>query len=304
MLKYGAERVDLSGRDEVSRAIATEILDGRGTEKGGVYLDVSHLPAYLIEERLPSMLEQFEKIGVDIRKEPMEIAPTAHHFMGGLKIDTNGQTTVKQLFSAGEAAGGVHGGNRLGGNALADTQVFGRRAGLAAATSAKKRTMPKLDKNAVEKEVKSAQSIIDRKDGADIQKLKRDLKRLMWDKVGIYRTGQELQDAINALHKWIKEDVPQIYVHTKSTRYNREWVESIELYNMLVTAEVVARAALMREESRGAHSRRDFPKTDNKNWFVNIIATRSGTQIDLSTKPVPTTLIPHPGMAFNEVKWP
>ncbi len=136
MTRYDPERMELSTRDVVSRSIATEILEGRGTGHGGVYLDVTHLPASQIESRLPVMLEQFLKFGVDIRVEPMEVAPTAHHIMGGLRIRPDGATTVKGLFACGEVAGGVHGANRLGGNALAETQVFGKRAGEGAGKAA------------------------------------------------------------------------------------------------------------------------------------------------------------------------
>lgn len=132
MKKYDP-RGELATRDVVARAIYQEIIEGRGTKRGGVYLDVTHLPREVIEEKLETMLQQFLDIGIDIREEPMEVAPTAHHFMGGALINEHGETTVKNLFAAGEVAGGVHGANRLGGNALADTQVFGRRAGEAAA---------------------------------------------------------------------------------------------------------------------------------------------------------------------------
>ena len=134
MEKYDPARMELSTRDVVARSIATEVLEGRGTEHGGVWLDVTHLPREQIETRLPLMLVQFLQFGVDIRTQPMEVAPTAHHFMGGLRITPEAHTTLPHLFAAGEVTGGVHGGNRLGGNALADTQVFGRRAGLAAAS--------------------------------------------------------------------------------------------------------------------------------------------------------------------------
>jgi len=135
MARYDPERMELSTRDIVSRAIATEILEGRGTPHGGVYLDVTHLPRQQVEERLPVMLEQFLKFGLDIREEPMEVAPTAHHVMGGLRITPEAGTTVPGLFACGEVTGGVHGANRLGGNALADTQVFGKRAGESAGKS-------------------------------------------------------------------------------------------------------------------------------------------------------------------------
>ena len=135
-MKNYDERGELATRDVVARAIYNEIREGRGTDNGGVYLDVTHLPNKLIEEKLETMLLQFMDVGVDIREEAMEVAPTAHHFMGGIRIKSGGETTIENLFAAGEASGGIHGANRLGGNALADTQVFGKRAGESAAKNA------------------------------------------------------------------------------------------------------------------------------------------------------------------------
>src|SRR5512136_767058 len=151
MKKYDPERMELSTRDVVARAIATEIQSGRGTKNGGVYLDVTHLPQEQIETRLPVMLEQFLKFGVDIRVTPMEVAPTAHHVMGGLRITPECRTTLPGLFACGEAAGGVHGANRLGGNSLAETQVFGRRAGNAAGKAEKRQK--KVDRDQVKREL-------------------------------------------------------------------------------------------------------------------------------------------------------
>ena len=149
MARYDPERMELSTRDVVARAIATEVLEGRGTERGGVWLDVTHLRAQRIEERLPIMLEQFLAFGVDIRTEPMEVAPTAHHIIGGLRITENVRHHPPGLiYACGECSGGVHGANRLGGNALAETQVFGRRAGLSAGTGPErvKAVTPAIDR--------------------------------------------------------------------------------------------------------------------------------------------------------------
>jgi succinate dehydrogenase/fumarate reductase flavoprotein subunit len=291
MQRYDAKRMELAGRDVVARANATEILEGRGTEHGGVYLDVTHLPPHIIEERLPTMLEQFLDVGVDIRKEPMEVAPTAHHLMGGVEINENAETTLKGMYAAGEIAGGVHGGNRLGGNALADTQVFGKRAGENAAMFAKKSSMPIIDRSQVEKEANKISTILERKEGIRPHEIKNRLQTLMWDKVGIFRTGQELQEAVQAIEEMKAKDLPRLFVMDKHTRYNKELIETFEIENMLTIAEMIAKAALMREESRGAHFRKDFPKTDNKNWFANIYIQKKMGQMTLTKLPVVVTTL-------------
>ncbi|MHA2360560.1 MAG: FAD-binding protein, partial [Candidatus Thorarchaeota archaeon] len=152
MNRYYPEVMELAGRDQVARSIMTEVLEGRGSPDGGAYLSISHLPASIIEFRLESMIEQFEDAGVDIRNEPMQVSPTAHHFMGGIKIDTNSQTTISGLYASGECTGGVHGGNRLGGNALADTQVFGALSGENAAKFAKDHEHTGVDRDSIQEE--------------------------------------------------------------------------------------------------------------------------------------------------------
>jgi len=270
MQRYDSKLMELAGRDVVARSIATEILEGKGTKHAGVHLDVSHLEPKIIEERLPSMLRQFLDVGVDIRKEPMEVAPTAHHFMGGVRINENAETDLKGLWAAGEVTGGVHGGNRLGGNALADTQVFGKRAGENAAKYASTKGKPILDRKEIKKEFDRVRGFLKRKEGIKPSKIKNKLQLLMWDKAGIFRTGQQMKEALQEIEQIKVKDIPQLYVTGKGIRFNKEWIAALEIENMVTTAEMVAKVALMREESRGAHYRRDFPKTDNQNWFVNI----------------------------------
>lgn len=303
MKRYAPEKMELAGRDEVARAIAREVLEGRGTARGGVYLDVSHLPAKQIEEKLPSMLEQFEKVGVDIRKKPMEVAPTGHHMMGGLKINQKAESNIPGLFGAGEVTGGIHGGNRLGGNALADTQVFGKRAGENAALRAKNVSQPRIDRDFVESEAERVYEIFDRDDGVSTREIMRDLKQLMWNKVGIFRSGAQLGEALSTLTKWRLQFLPRVHLKSRSWRYNREWIEALELENMIITAEIVTKAALSRQESRGAHFRVDFPKPDNENWFVNIVVKKQGDDASLRKEPAVTTYIKFPGVLFKEVKW-
>jgi len=296
MQRYDPKLIELAGRDVVARSIATEILEGRGTPQGGVYLDVSHLPANMIEERLPSMLKQFIDVGVDIRKEPMQVAPTAHHFMGGVQINESAETNISGLYAAGEVTGGVHGGNRLGGNALADTQVFGRRAGENAAKYALKNSMLPVDRKQISSEIRRAQKFLKKKEGVRPVEIKGKLTSLMWDKVGIFRTGREIQEAIVEIERVKEKELPKLYVMDSKTRYNREWIESLEIENLVTVAEMVAKAALMREESRGAHYRRDFPKTDNQNWFVNIVIRQERGRMMFEKVPVVTTIIKPEGL--------
>jgi fumarate reductase (CoM/CoB) subunit A len=249
MKKYDPKRMELSTRDIVSRSIATEVLEGRGTEHGGVWLDVTHLPREQIEARLPVMLNQFLQFGVDIRTEPMEVAPTAHHFMGGLKITPETLTTVPRLFAAGEVAGGVHGGNRLGGNALAETQVFGRRAGLSAGKC--ETTTRSVDPT----QIKAAENKLDLfyKGTAKTSDVRHSMKMIMWNNVGIYRNELDLKVAEREIIKLQKTPI--------KISSPRELSDAVITENMLQVAHLVIEGALLRRESRGAHTRTDVKQT-------------------------------------------
>ena len=270
MEKYDP-RKELATRDVVARAIYNEIREGRGTAKGGVYLDVTHLPAEVIEEKLETMLAQFLDVGVDIRKEPMEVAPTAHHFMGGVRITENGETTVGNLFAAGEAAGGVHGANRLGGNALADTQVFGKRAGESAA------------KNALDSELLSNDAFVDAedarisgliKDGTVYPfEIKKELEEVMWKDVAIIRNQEGLMSALKRI-KELKEMLKDMKV-PGGMGFNKDLQDALEAFVMLDVAELVTKAAFLRRESRGSHYREDYPETSD-DWKKSIVFNKSG----------------------------
>ncbi|MDD1678080.1 MAG: fumarate reductase subunit A [Methanomicrobiales archaeon] len=249
MARYDPQRMELSTRDVVARAIATEVEEGRGTSRKGVYLDVTHLPAKKIEERLPVMLEQFLKFGVDIRCEPMEVAPTAHHIMGGLQINPEGKTSLSGLCACGEVAGGVHGANRLGGNALAETQVFGKRAGESAgrAPSRQGRIDP-LQLEAVENRVERFFS-----GTTPPWVVSRQLQKAMWENAGIFRTQIGLRDALKVTESLL--DVPVCAVSSQNI------TECFTVRNMCLSASLVARSALLRPESRGAHVRSDVKQT-------------------------------------------
>jgi succinate dehydrogenase/fumarate reductase flavoprotein subunit len=294
MAKYSPAQMELSPRDVVARCIYSEIQAGRGTSRGGVYLDISHKDPDYIRKKLPRMVKQFKNFAdVDITKVPMEVAPTAHHFMGGIKIreDDNRSTTVEGLYPAGEAEAGVHGGNRLGGNALAETQVFGARAGMYAALYAKKSSKPIIPKNQVYEEVARLDSLF--RPGKKPQLLKEEIREIMWKFVGIVRDGNKLEFALSEIER-LKDEMSRIGV-VGSKKYNLEWYDAIVLPHMLLTCEAIIRSALFRKESRGAHYRSDYPQRDDINWLVNINVRKgeNGTMVVYSTPVVLTKLKPN-----------
>ncbi len=296
MKRYNPRLMELAGRDEVARAIVTEVREGRGTEHNGVYLDLSFIPSRMIEERLSTMLMDWLDVGVDIREEPMEVTPSAHHAMGGIRIGTGCETNLKGLFAAGEVAGGVHGGNRVGGNALAGINVFGAISGDSAAKLAQGNDLPSLSREEIEKERERVFAPMERGEGIKQVKIRRRLTKLMWDKVGIFRNEKDLQIALQEIKKMQREDVPKLYVEGKFTRYNIEWISTLEVSDMLLVSEMIARAALMRRESRGASYRVDYPTLDNKNWFKNIVIKVEGDEMKLTAVPVVVTLWKPPWM--------
>ena len=269
-MKEYDERGELATRDVVARAIYNEIREGRGTAKGGVYLDVTHLPNQLIEEKLETMLLQFLDVGIDIRKEPMEVAPTAHHFMGGARINSKCETTVENLYAAGEVSGGVHGANRLGGNALAETQVFGKRAGESAAKNALSNEL-EYNEDYITMEEERISNIF--KDG-DLypHQLRTELMELMWENVAIIRNENGLKNALNKIEelklKSLNMNVP------KGSGFNKNLLDALEIVNMLTLASLVIQSALLRRESRGSHFREDYPEKDER-WNRSIVLNKN-----------------------------
>ncbi|HVP96405.1 fumarate reductase (CoM/CoB) subunit TfrA [Methanoregula sp.] len=246
MKRYDPVRMELSTRDVVARAIATEIAGGRGTPHGGVYLDVTHLPKEQIETRLPVMLEQFLSYGVDIRTQPMEVAPTAHHIMGGLRINPQGMTTVPGLYACGETAGGVQGANRLGGNALAETQVFGKRTGEAAGQS--KRRAKKIDPTqTLEIQERIGRFFSGTENPARVRK---DLQQAMWRGAGIFRDETGLKAALATAERLLAAPIRAVSPAGVA--------ECCIVQNMCQTSVLICRSALIRPESRGADMRVDL----------------------------------------------
>ena len=275
MSKYAPEKMELATRDVVARSIYQEIVEGRGTENGGVYLDISHLDDDYIDEKLETMVLQFENVGVDIKHEPIEVAPTAHHFMGGLKINTDASTSLKNLFGAGEVCGGVHGANRLGGNALADTQVFGKIAGVSASEACKDSEI-KTNEEQVTKEASRIENLI-KKGSIKPKEFKNNIKQLMWQKVAIVRDEKTLNEALKELLE-MQKDLVNLDVGDKK-QYNSDLVTALEVINMVEICILTVKSAILRRESRGAHYRSDYPETKDE-WKRSIVVNKEKIEFE------------------------
>ena len=280
---------ELLPRDEVARSINSEIKAGRGTEHGGVFLDVSsRLPAEEILRKLPSMYHQFKELaGVDITKEPMEIGPTCHYVMGGVEVDPDTTaSSVPGLFAAGEVSGGMHGSNRLGGNSLSDLLVFGKRAGDGAADYLEGlAARPSVSSADLDAAMAEALAPLQRGEGENPYTVHHELQQTMQDLVGLIRRESEVKAALGELEKF-KERAANVAV-PGGRAYNPGWHVALDLRNMLLVAECVALAALERQESRGGHTREDYPEMSAEWRKVNLIETLTGDTVSLTRKPLP-----------------
>ena len=278
---------ELSTRDNLARAIYTEVKEGRGSPHGGVFLDISYLPAERVKRKLPSMYHQFVELAdVDITKQPMEVGPTTHYMMGGVRVEPDtGAATVKGLFAAGEAAGGMHGANRLGGNSLSDLLVFGRRAGAGAAEYAKGASMAQVSQAEIEAEMRDLLAPFERTQGESSYELHQALQDLMQGHVGIFRAEAELEKALEGLGQ-LRRRWAQIRVEGSRT-YNPGWHLVRDLRNLLVVSEAITRSALLRKESRGAHSRLDHPHPDPELGRVNMCTVKAADGMKVSPTPLP-----------------
>ncbi len=286
---------ELSTRDNVSRAIYTEVREGRGSPHGGVFLDISYLPPDHVRRKLPSMYEQFKELAdVDITAGPMEVGPTTHYMMGGIRVDAEtGATTRPGLFAAGEVAGGMHGANRLGGNSLSDLLVFGQRTGGAAAEfAATQPDVSYVDPTAVQSAATELAAPLEGggdgvADGAGESpyRLHEELQSLMQSHVGIFRTKDDLDEAIGRIGK-LRARWPSVRI-SGGRAYNPGWGLVYEVRNMLIVSEAIARSAKQRRESRGAHSRLDFPEPDPKWAKLNSVVRLKGDAMEVGTSPVP-----------------
>jgi succinate dehydrogenase flavoprotein subunit len=281
MERYDAAKMELSTRDVVARAIYTEAKEGRGTEHGGAYLDISHKPADYVKKKLPSMYHQFRELAdVDITQGPMEVGPTCHYMMGGIRVEAEtAQATVSGMFAAGEAAAGLHGSNRLGGNSLSDLLVFGRRAGLSAAEHAQHAGAVALDAQQIEEAEQEMLAPFERPAGESPYDIHRDLQNTMDKYVGIFRNEEDLRKGLSEIQE-LKQRAARMRVEG-SRLFNPGWHLARDLKSMLIVSEAVALSAFERRESRGAHSRIDFPKYDEQWGKQNNIISCSGGEMKL-----------------------
>ncbi len=280
MERYDHERMELSSRDVVARAINSEVLAGRGTPHGGAYLDITHRKPEFIKSKLPSMYEQFLKLAdVDITKQPMEVAPTIHYAMGGVRVEAEtGASTVAGLYAAGEVASGLHGANRLGGNSLSDLLVFGKRAGDAAAAAAKANPIAakaKLDPALVEAAIDELMAPLDRPAGESPYKLQAEIQDVMTKQAPIVRDGPGLEAGLESIRDLEARSRKCGTGGSKTLAFNPGWHTSYDLRSLIVNSEALVRSALERKESRGAHARSDYPKTDEQLASVNYVVEKA-----------------------------
>jgi succinate dehydrogenase / fumarate reductase flavoprotein subunit len=287
MERYDPEKMELSTRDVVARAIYTEAKEGRGTEHGGAYLDISHKPAEYVKKKLPSMYHQFRELAdVDITKGPMEVGPTCHYMMGGIRVEAEtAQATVPGLYAAGEAAAGLHGANRLGGNSLSDLLVFGRRAGLSAAEHANRVGPGVVDSLQIEAGVREMLAPFERPAGEGPYEIHASLQETMQNYVGIFRNEDDLKKGLSELQT-LNERAARVKVEG-SRLFNPGWHLGRDLKSMLTVSEAVALSALERKESRGAHSRIDYPNYDESLGKQNNIVTSDGDEMKLLQRTIP-----------------
>jgi succinate dehydrogenase / fumarate reductase flavoprotein subunit len=290
MERYDPKRLELATRDVVARAIYTEVKEGRGTPHGGVLLDISHLPAETVKSKLPSMYDQFmELAGVDITQGPMDVGPTCHYFMGGVRVDAEtGTTTVPGLFAAGECSGGMNGANRLGGNSLSDLLVFGRRIGDAAAAHAAVTSAPQIEDGQPATAAGEMTRYLTGPGDEDPYRLHAELQELMHEDVGIFRDEAGLTAALAGLEE-LKRRAADARSPSSTVAFNPGWHLCCDLRNMLIVSEAVARAASLRHESRGAHSRLDHPAYDDYWAEHNIVVRKDVEGMRAEPRPVVKT---------------
>lgn len=266
--EYAPETMERSCRDVVSIASYKEIMAGRGTENGGVWLDATHLGADIVEEKFPGMTERTRNVGQDLSQTRVEVSPTAHYHMGGAVIDEDCHSDIPRLFIAGEDAGGAHGANRLGGNGVVDSTVLGKCAGEAMADEFHDHEIGDISHSQVTNIIERVTAPLEREEGEDVYELREDLELTMWECVGVVREESDLKEGIQRIDSF-KDRLERVAVGG-SKRYNLAWNEAMDVRNLITAAEMVARSALFREESRGAHYRSDYPDSDDENWLANV----------------------------------
>jgi len=294
MRRYDPENMELATRDVVSQAIFREIKAGKGSPHGGVWMDCSYLPRNIIEAQVNKVMGgRWKWSGIDLRDYDIdittmatEVAPTIHYSMGGILTDERCYTRVEGLFAGGEAIAGIDGANRLAGNALSACLVTGCLAGKYAGEYAAGSQHPGFDATSIGDAQKKVFGPLDSTEGESPISLRIKLQKLMWGHVGVVRKEDELLDAIETIEGMGRK---KLRLTTRSRRFNREWIEAMTLKNMLEIGEMMARSALMRTESRGAHFREDYPVPDDLNWLKNVILKNRDGTMSLEVAPVVMT---------------
>lgn len=291
MERYDPERMERSTRDVVSRASFLEIVAGRGTPGGGVWLDATHLGADFVLRNFPGMHERMALLGKDLAREPIEVSPTAHFHMGGVRMDPLCRTSLPGLLVAGEDAGGVHGANRLGGNGVAESTVFGSIAGETGATWCRQAPLPAYDAAAASAVAERAARFL--RPGQLPYPLRDRLNLLMWERGGLVRDGTGLAAATAELDE-IAAQLEEVGV-PGGVRFNPGWQDALNLESLLTVAPLILASAALREESRGSHYRSDFPNRDDERWLRRVVSRRGG---EVTTETVELArLRPEPAVA-------
>jgi succinate dehydrogenase / fumarate reductase flavoprotein subunit/fumarate reductase (CoM/CoB) subunit A len=301
MARWAPDTLEHSTRDICSVAMYKEVLEGRGSPTGGIYVSLKHLPGNLIDQIHKHALIGSKYGGFDmeewfpseeLKTKAMEAIPGRHFFNGGIRINEQCETSVPGLFACGETTAGVHGGNRLSGNAFTEMVTWGFRAGRFAAAAVKNTPPPDIDDRSLIQLRKKIFQPLKRQEGESAIELRKQIQRIAWEGVGIIRTEKSLKEAIKEIEQ-LRRIAMTLSCSSKDRVYNREWMEALQIENMLLCLEITARAALLRTESRAAHFREDYPKTDYKHWTKNIIAKNIMGKMTFQVEPIKiTTLLP------------
>ena len=283
MERYAPDVKERATRDVVSRSSFMEIMAGRGTPNGGVLIDASIMGPELVEKNFPGMVERCRDYGYDLAHERVEVSPTGHFFMGGVKIDIRCHTDLDGLYVAGEDSGGVHGANRLGGNGIADSTVFGGIAGDTMSDEVVERDLPPFDEKQIEEIIRQVEAPLGR-EGGDLYPLRDALRLSNWEKLGIIREEKGLKEGLQTIQE-LKEKLNQVGI-AGGRACNIAWNDWLNLRNLLDVSEMIGRSALERKESRGAHYRSDFPKKNNRDYLKNFFIKRESGEMKIYERPV------------------
>jgi succinate dehydrogenase / fumarate reductase flavoprotein subunit/fumarate reductase flavoprotein subunit len=295
MATYDSQRLERSTRDVVSRSSYLELMAGRGSPHGGVYIDVSHLGARFVEENFPGMVERCRDVGFDLAREPVEVSPTAHYLMGGVRMDTTCRSNLDGLFVAGEDSCGVHGANRLGGNGVACSTVFGAIAGDHMAAYVQDQALPEISDAEVQGTIARLLSPFERASGEDVYVLRDELKTLMWEQAGLVRCAADLEMARSALAQ-LGERATQVQV-SGVPRLNAEWQTWLDLDSMLTVSQLIVASAQARQESRGSHYRSDYPEANDAQGLCNVYVQQEDAQMCVWTEAVAFSHLQPPAQA-------